>query len=1069
MLLGGMPQTAIGQDAPAGVPSFAEPGIAPDHSEVAFVSGGDVWSVPAAGGTARLLASVGGTGSRPLFSPDGKRIAFVSSQPGAVGIYVVTLDGGILTRLTHDDVTPNLSAWSADGRFVYFSSSAHNIVYDGDIMRVWAGGGTPMRVTGERFVNAMDGAPSPDGRSIAFVRNGFTQWWRRGHSHMDETQIVLEHLDTHTDETLTDAGAKDRWPMWSPDGGTLYFVSDRSGADELWARTGGRVKQLTSLRGEPVLWPSISRDGTTIAFEHEMAVWTYDVASGTVHKLAIAPRGLPEVVLPQHVTLTSRFSALALSPDGMKAAFVVRGRVFAVGVPEGGAAQAIASRAVAAEDIPVWAPDSRRVAYVVDRGLEQAIATYSFPDGPSQVVTPRGHHDDYPHWSPDGTQLAYVRDGRELHVLDLATKTDRVVARGALDRRPFGDLGNIAFAPAGDWIAYVDTDAQGFANVRVVRTTGGETHEVTNLPNAQGGPLAWAPDGSRLFYITSQRTENGEIAQIDLVPRPPRFREDTFRRLFDQEPNRPELPTRVIPTATSAPSAAPSTSPSPQPSRSATPRPAERRTRIVFEGLRDRVKLLETGLDVTHVAVTPDSKTLVAVAGSESGQNLYAFSVDDVAPAEAVARQLTATSGVKSDAQITPDGKIVYYLDAGRLWGVPLMAGSAKQLPVAAEVDLDFGRDKQVVFAQAWSLLDRWYADPRFHGTDWGAMLRTYEPHALGARTPAELRRVISLMLGELNSSHLGISAPTVPGVPRVYTGRLGAQWDAAAYERSGRLRIAEIVPLGPLALSGQIAVGDDVVGVNGVPVARSDIDALLANTIGKRTVLRVAPHGELAAARDVAVLPVDITTEQNLLYNAWVKSKRAYVEKISGGRLGYVHILDMEPESLEKFYLDLDVQNRAKQGVVIDVRNNLGGFVDPYAIDAIVRREYVRFAPRFGPTPSERTALGQRVLDHPTVLVVNEHSLSDAEPFTEAYRVLHAGTIVGEPTAGWIIFTSAATLADGSTLRLPSTNVIAHDGIDMELHPRPVDVQVADPPGAAARGDDPQLDAAVRVLLRKR
>ena len=175
--------------------------------------------------------------------------------------------------------------------------------------------------------------------------------------------------------------------------------------------------------------------------------------------------------------------------------------------------------------MPVWSKDSRTIAYVLDRGTEQAIATYAFPDGVERVITPAGHHDDYPHWSPDGNSIAFVRDGTELRLYDLATKTDRVLARGIMDRRPFGDLGDIAFAPAGDWIAYVDQDAGGFANVRVVPISGGESHPVTFFPNAGGGTIAWAPDGTRLFFVTGQRTEQSDVAAIDLIPRAPQFRE----------------------------------------------------------------------------------------------------------------------------------------------------------------------------------------------------------------------------------------------------------------------------------------------------------------------------------------------------------------------------------------------------------------------------------------------------------------------------------------------------------------------------------------------------------------
>jgi tricorn protease len=1046
-------------------PTFAEPSVSPDHAEIAFVSGGDVWSVPSAGGTARLLAATGGAAHRPLYSPDGKRLAFVSTQPGANGIYVLTLDGGTLRRLTHDDQVGDVSAWSADGRFVYFASVARNIAATNDVYRVAADGGTPMRVLHEDYVPETAAAPSPDGTAIAFVRNGYSQWWRRGHSHMDESEIVVARPAARSFETVVSGAAKNLWPMWSPDGRTLYFVSDRSGSDELWARgADGRVRQLTSLHGGRVLWPSISRDGRLIAFERAMKIWTYDVDGGATRQLAIVPRGLPAVTTQRHVTQTNRFTSLGLSPDGKKIAFVGRGRIFAASATEGGDAQLVTARDDAAYDVPTWAAGSRRIAYVVDRGLEQALATYDFPDGPQRVITPAGHHDDYPHWSPDGKSLAFVRDGRELHVMDAATHADRIVARGILDRRPFGDMGDIAFSPAGDWIAYADQGREGFTNAYVVRATGGTPRAVTFLPNGNGGPLAWAPDGSRLFLVTSQRTEAGTIAQVDLVPRTPRFREDAFRKLFPEEQPRPELPTRTIPTP------APSSSPKPQgvasPAPSASP---AHQTTIDFNNIRERVSFVQTGLDVQRVAVAPDSKKLVLVANAAGEENLYAFPIDETSAEPPVAKQLTSSAGHKADVAITPDGKSAVYLDAGRAFMADLTGKGAKLLPLAAELDVDFAHDKPIVFAQAWSDLDRWYADPSFHGANWDAVRREYEPYALASRTPQELYRVLSLMIGELNSSHSGVRPPSTPGAPMFVTGRLGVDWDVAEYERSGRLRIAALVPLGPAVVAGRIAPGDDVLAVDGRTVDRTtDVDELLANRIGKRTELRIAPHGDAAAARTVVVLPVDRATEEQLRYRAWVASRRAYVERISGGRLGYVHLYDMGQDALAKFYADLDVQNRAKAGVVVDIRNNNGGFVDPYAVDVLTRREYLTFKSRFGYDPPERTSLGERVLDRPTVLVVNQRSLSDAENFTEAYRQLHAGAVVGEPTAGWIIFTSGASLADGGFVRIPYTRVIAHDGVDMELHPRPVDVRVDDPPGAAERGDDPQLDAAVRELLRR-
>jgi len=191
-------------------------------------------------------------------------------------------------------------------------------------------------------------------------------------------------------------------------------------------------------------------------------------------------------------------------------------------------------------------------------------------------------------------------------------------------------------------------------------------------------------------------------------------------------------------------------------------------------------------------------------------------------------------------------------------------------------------------------------------------------------------------------------------------------------------------------------------------------------------------------------------------------------VAQASGGRLGYVHMLDMSQYSLNQLYLDLDAENRSRDGVVIDVRNNTGGFVNVYAIDVLARRGYMQMLARGFESMSSRTYLGQRALERPTILVTNQQSLSDAEDFTEGYRTLKLGKVVGEPTAGWIIFTGSAALVDGSTLRMPSSKVFASDGTPMEMHPRPVDVPVKRPMGESYTAKDSQLDAAVAELLKE-
>ncbi|MGH9944699.1 MAG: peptidase S41, partial [Pyrinomonadaceae bacterium] len=221
----------------AAVPYFTEPALSPDGSEIAFVSGGDVWSVPAAGGEARLLVSHAANEARPLFSPDGRRLAFVSNRTGAGDLYLLALDTGDLRRVTFDDGYDGLDAWSRDGRWLYFSSTSRDIAGMNDVFRVGADGGTPMQVTADRYTNEFFSAPAPDGASLAFAARGTAsgQWWRNGRSHLDESEIwVLRGLDggggpaaTRTYEQLTKRGAKQLWPMWAADGRKIYYVSDR--------------------------------------------------------------------------------------------------------------------------------------------------------------------------------------------------------------------------------------------------------------------------------------------------------------------------------------------------------------------------------------------------------------------------------------------------------------------------------------------------------------------------------------------------------------------------------------------------------------------------------------------------------------------------------------------------------------------------------------------------------------------------------------------------------------------------------------------------------------------------
>ena len=1116
--------------APAQVPAspapeprayFYEPAVSPDRAEIAFVSGGDVWTAPSEGGEARLLVSHPATESRPLYAPDGRSLAFVSTRTGNGDIYVLDFASGDLRRLTFEDGVEQLDAWSHDGRWLYFSSTARDVAASNDVYRVAASGGTPLQVSADRYANEWAAAPSPDGATLAVVGRGFGQWWRHGRAHIDESVITLmrDHSTARYEE-LTPAGAKDVWPMWGEGGRSLYFMSDRGGAENIWRLQlgggGGRPAQVTKFTDGRVLWPSISYDGRTIVFERGYRIWRLDTESGRAAEVRLTRRGAPAGPAVERVRQTDQFQDLALSPDGKKIAFVARGEIFAASSADGGDAVRVTTTP-APEAQPVWSHDSRRLVYVSERRGAGKLFSYDFGTGSETQLTDSAEPDDTPRFSPDGRWLAFQRAGRELRALNVESRQERVVAAGALQRPPLSSDRPYVWSPDSKWIAYLPVGQKLFRNIHVAQVEGdGRGRPVSFLANGGSNTVSWSADGTFILFDTGQRSETAQLARVDLIPRAPRFREDQFRDLFKEEtpknvsptlrrqennPQSPSAPTQTPSTPAQTPTPAPtptpaepgaSPTPAPTPNSPATPAQqgganragqagAERKDKpveVVFDGIRRRLSLLPVGVDVYYQAVSPDGKFVVMVAGAVGQTNLYLYPLDEPQTTPAVTRQLTSTQGFKTDAQFSPDGQQVFYIENGRIQVAPLdQRQPPRQLAVAAEMDVDFAREKMEVFEQGWEYMRDNFYDPKYQGADWQAIRAELLPYVSGARTTDEVRRLMRLMVGELNASHLGVSGPFNSAVTN--TGRLGLDFDRAEYERAGRLRVSEVVPLGPAALARDasapdrarpLRAGEYLLAVDGQPVgAGTNLDALLNYKTGRRVALVVAESADGAGRREVDVRPVSTATEKGLRYRKWVEERREYVERASGGRLGYVHMYDMSSASLAQLYVDLDAENQSKEGVVVDVRHNDGGFVNVYAIDVLARKSYFRMTPRgFNAAPA-RTVLGQRALELPTVLVTDQYSLSDAEDFTEGYRSMKLGKVVGEPTSGWIIYTSNVSLIDGTVIRLPFIRIETADGVNMERNPRPVDIPVRRPVGESYTGKDSQLDAAVRELLGRR
>ncbi|MCC7309133.1 MAG: PD40 domain-containing protein [Acidobacteria bacterium] len=1033
---------------------MTEPSFSPDRKEIAFVSGGDVWTVPAAGGTASLLVSHPANESKPLYSPDGRKLAFGSNRTGGGDIYVLDLASGDLKRITYDDANEQLDSWSRDGNWLYFSSTSRDIAGMNDVYRVSSAGGTPMQVSSDRFTNEFGASPLADG-SIIFAARGISsnQWWRHGRSHIDETELWQKNGEAYTE--LTDRGAKQLWPMATADGSHLYYVSDRGGQQNLWSQNrGSQAKAITSFTDGRVLWPSLSYDGEEIVFERNFGIWKTKTSGGKPQEVPVTLRGAASSPIAERINLSTQIREFVLSPDGKKVAVIARGEVFAGSAKEGGDAAQVTDTP-AAESHVTWSPDSKRIVYASERDGSMDLFQYEFATETESRITGTPDADAAPSFSPDGKSLAFIRNSRAVFIYDIDSKREREVSKIFADPSPLLGREALQWSPDNKWIAFLTNapENRSYVNVNVVPAAGGPARPISFLSNSNSSSLAWSPDGSYILFDSSQRTEEGIIARIDLKLRTPRFREDQFRDLFRQEnpqDRRPPLP---------------ASTPTPAPSPTASPekKDAAKNIEIVFEDIKRRASFINTGVDNGNVAISPDGKTLLISASAEGQMNLYTRSLEELATDNS-SKQITSTPGFKSQAQFSPDSKEVFYIENGRINIVGLERRDVRPLSLNININVDFAREKMEVFKQGWRFLRDNFYDDKYHGADWNAVRATYEPLISSAKTIDEVRRLMNMMVGELNASHLGVGGQS--GSQPAPIGKLGLRFDRNEFETNGRLKITEIIALSPAAVAGGIRVGDHLLSVDGTAInGRTNLDELLENKVGRRVVLGISSSPDGTGKHDVVLKPVSTGAEKNLLYRQWVEDNRAYIARISGGRIGYVHIPDMSANSLTQLYADLDVDNQAKEGVVVDIRNNNGGFVNVYVIDVLARKGYLTMKQRgFWDVPA-RSNLGQRALERPTVLVTNQHSLSDAEDMTEGYRTLKLGKVVGEPTAGWIIFTWNTQLFDGTTLRLPMQKITGSDGKNMELNPRQVDVPVTRPIGETLTGKDSQLDRAVREL----
>ena len=1045
-------------------PYLCQPNLSPNGIEIAFCYAGDVWMACTAGGQARRITTHPSDDSHPLFSPDGSKLAFASQRTGEGNIYVISLDSSAPPRrLTYHGASSPPSCWSPDGSWIYFAS-----LYDGlcgAIYKISVHGGTPIRIAGDPLEAHYNLAVSPNGGTLAFNNNGQASW-RRGPNPSGHSDIWTMSVTGNNHQRLTQYLGKNLNPMWNADGDGLYYLSDRDGEENIWFMLldgDGTAEQITHFTDGRLLRPSISADGKWITFERDFQLWRLNLSNRESEPVTIAVHTDEKSNPVIHRTYTGDINEFQLSPDGKKVGFIVHGEVFAdladkgEKVKKGGDSFKVTDTP-ARESQLRWHPDSDRLVYVSDLQGNNQLFEYDFKAREETQLTNSPEQKYAPKFSPDGKLLAYIQGNAEIWLLDTETQEKHPFITNQVFIH-FPVPTDFEWSPDSNWLGFIAQDQNFFSNLYVQHIDENTPKQLTFLSNVSAGHLHWSHDGKFIIFNTGQyRTEN-QIARVDLKPIQPIFKEEDFDRLFetdedkDNDENRPET----------------ADTDSENDGEKDAGKKSIEQVEIEFETIKHRLRFLtDSKLNAEAMRIHPDSKTLVFCAAMSGHPNLWSMPLEDDKRGE-LPKQLTSTAAGKGDVHFLPDGKSLYYNDGGRINSLGMSEdggkeGDSRATETLAEVEINFHLQKMQAFNEAWRMIRDSFYDAEYHGCDWEGLWEKFRPVVQSIQTKTDFREILNLMVGELNASHLG----ALDGNRNNSDSYLGADFDQDELEDRGHFKITHLLPGSPLTLPPEPArVGEYLVTVDGVELSSQvNLPKLLQRKSGKRVSLKLNDNSQLDGARDLIVQPIDGTRYANLRYKGWVRCNGKYVHEKSNGRLGYVHIHMMSYDAYIQFTADLDSETHNKAGVIIDVRFNRGGHIAPFILDVLYRKAYTRSSYRERISTPDSHLAGSRILEKPVILIVNEHSASNAEMFSEGFRRLGLGKVVGMPTAGAVIWTTNWRLLDGTWFRLPRFKVTTIEGDNTEGVGRPVDVEVDRPLGEAAYGLDSQLDMAIEQLV---
>jgi tricorn protease len=1042
---------------------------------VVFASGGNLWRVGIEGGVAQRLTTDAGMDLMPRFSPDGKEIAFTGDYDGNTDVYVMPAEGGSPRRLTfHSDVVKKaptrwgpdnmVVGWTPDGRDILFLSRRTTFnSWFGQLFVVSREGGLPRQFPVPRGGTT---SFSPDGSKIAYNRifRNFRTW--KDYYGGLAQDVWTYDLGTKALERVTDWKGTDTYPMWYHD--TIYFASDRGGDKRLniWAYDVGTkaFRQITHFEDYDVDWPSLGDTG--IVFQCGGALYALDLPSEKLHEIDVTVPTDGTRTRPRWVDATKQIQSFDVAPNGKRAVFGARGEVFTVPV-EHGNTRDLTHTSGANEREPAWSPDGIWVAYVTDRTGEAQIALrHTDGTGEEQVLTDRQRGHLYgPVWSPDSEKLAFSDSD---HTVWIVTIKDRKVMQ--VDHDPRAEIRQMAWSPDAQWLTYAKAGENDLRDLYLYSLASGKAARLSRGDNDDFDPV-FDPEGKYLFFISSRHEKP--------TPSESEFNVATIKTNGIYVATlRADEPSPFAPRSDEGTAATEGKSGEQKKKEEEAWKPgAIPPIRIDVEGLMQRVVPLPLdagdirGLATAKKRLFYMTLPVPSFEGSLPGEKaaLHAFDMAERKD-EVLVSPLDGYALSADGSSVLVKSKDTYRISPTRKEGDKEEKGHDLDLS-HLRARIDPMAEWSEMFHEAWRLERDIFFNPEMNGVDWPAMRARYERLLPRLTCREDLNYLIGEMLGELHNSHTYVGGGDEPGTEPVPTGLLGVDFGLDA--TAGRYFFQRIYPgdnsreayRSPLTEPGvNVKEGDFLLAVDGHELkAPANPYASLVNTLGRTVTLTVAADPAGKGERDVVVRPVE--NELDLREKAWIDHNRAVVDQASGGKIGYLYLSDMDEKGMEQFVRQFYAQIR-KEGLIVDVRWNGGGFIDQLLLERLRRvlvgmetnREGVPF-----PIPGQ-------VLHGYMACLINHYSASDGDIFPYYFRKYGLGPLIGTRTWGGVRgIRGYWPLADGGYVTIPEASIY---GLDsdwvIENHGVDPDVEVDDLPGDVMAGEDAQLDTAIQTLMEK-